>query len=98
MVPANVLDKVVSEIKGQGLGIDNQYPFTSLGAKGTNAGGDAQQVLSVLTSSGKNLDEVISALSNIIPTMPLHRPRQSTFIMLFSNNVSNNDEKNAMIM
>ena len=27
MVPANLLNKAISEIKDQGLGIDNQYPF-----------------------------------------------------------------------
>jgi plastocyanin len=70
MVPANQLDKVVSEIKGQGFGIDNQYPFASLRGGGSTPGGDKNQVLLVLTSSGKNLNEVISALSNISPTIP----------------------------
>jgi plastocyanin len=70
MVPANILDKVVSEAKGQGFGIDNQYPFASLRGGGSTPGGDKNQVLLVLTSSGKNLNEVVSALSNIAPTMP----------------------------
>jgi hypothetical protein len=70
MVPTNILDKIVSELKGQGFGIDNQYPFKSLRGGGSASGGDKQQELLVLTSSGKNLNEVISALSKIAPTMP----------------------------
>ena len=70
MVPANLLDKAVSEIKGQGFGIDNQYPFKSLRGGGSSAGGDKNQILLVLTSSGKSLNEVISALNKVSPTMP----------------------------
>ena len=70
MVPANIRDKIVSALQGQGFGIDNQYPFASLRGGGSTAGGDKNQVLLVLTSSGKNLNEVISALSSIVPTMP----------------------------
>jgi len=70
MVPANIHDKIVSALQGQGFGIDNQYPFASLRGGGSTAGGDKNQVLLVLTSSGKNLNEVISALSSIVPTMP----------------------------
>jgi plastocyanin len=70
MVPAKLLDKVISELKDQGFGIDNQYTFKSLRGGGSAAGGDKQQVLLVLTSSGKNLNEVVSALSKISPIMP----------------------------
>jgi plastocyanin len=70
IVPANIRDKIVSAIQGQGFGIDNQYPFASLRGGGSASGGDKNQVLLVLTSSGKNLNEVISALSSIVPTMP----------------------------
>jgi len=70
MVPANLLTKVISELKTQGFGIDNQYAFTSLRGGGSTAGGDKHQVLLVLTNSGKNLNEVISALSNIASTIP----------------------------
>ena len=70
MVPANLRDKVTSELKGQGFGIDNQYPFTSLRGGDSAAGKDRQQVLLVLTSSGKNLREVVSALKTIVPTIP----------------------------
>jgi plastocyanin len=70
IVPANLLDKVVSDLKGQGFGIDNQYPFKSIRGGGGTAGGDKNQVMLVLTNSGKDLNEVISALHKVIPTMP----------------------------
>jgi plastocyanin len=70
MVPANQLDKAISELKSQGFGIDNQYSFTSLRGGGSTPGGDKHQVLLVLTSSGKSIDEVVSALNKIAPTMP----------------------------
>ena len=70
MVPANQLNKTAVGLKSQGFGIDNQYAFTSLRGGGSTAGGDKNQVLLVLTSSGKNLNEVISALNKIIPAMP----------------------------
>ena len=70
MVPANQLDKAISELKSQGFGIDNQYPFTSLRGGGSTPGGDKHQVLLVLTSSGKSIDEVVSSLNKIAPTMP----------------------------
>jgi plastocyanin len=70
MVPANQLSKAISGSNSQGFGIDNQYPFTSLRGGGSTPGGDKHQVLLVLTSSGKGLNEVISALNKIAPTMP----------------------------
>jgi plastocyanin len=70
IVPANIRDKIVSALQGQGFGIDNQYPFASLRGGGSASGGDKNQVLLVLTSSGKNVNEVISGLSSIVPTMP----------------------------
>ncbi len=70
MVPANQLGKAASGLKSQGFGIDNQYSFISLRGGGSTAGGDKHQVLLVLTSSGKSLNEVISALNKLAPTMP----------------------------
>jgi plastocyanin len=69
IVPAKLLDKVSSDLKGQGLGIDNQYPFKSLRGGGGTTGGDKNQVMLVLTSSGKSLSEVISALNKVVPTL-----------------------------
>jgi len=69
IVPAKLLNKVSTDLKGQGLGIDNQYPFKSLRGGGGTTGGDKNQVMLVLTSSGKSLNEVISALNKVIPTL-----------------------------
>jgi plastocyanin len=70
MVPSKLLDKTIADLKSQGFTIDNQYPFTSLRGGRSAAGGDKQQVLLVLTSSGKNLNQVISALANVASTLP----------------------------
>jgi plastocyanin len=69
ILPAKLLDKVSSDLRGQGLGIDNQYPFKSLRGGGGTTGGDKNQVMLVLTSSGKSLNEVISALNKVVPTL-----------------------------
>ncbi|MGB0027190.1 MAG: hypothetical protein WBP64_10145 [Nitrososphaeraceae archaeon] len=69
IVPAKLLDKVSSDLKGQGFGIDNQYPFKSLRGGGGTTGGDKNQAMLILTSSGKSLNEVISALNKVVPTM-----------------------------
>jgi plastocyanin len=69
IVPAKLLAKVSSDLKGQGLGIDNQFPFKSLRGGGGTTGGDKNQVMLVLTSSGKSLNEVISALNKVVPTL-----------------------------
>jgi plastocyanin len=69
IVPAKLLAKVSSDLKAQGLGIDNQYPFKSLRGGGGTTGGDKNQVMLVLTSSGKNLNDVISVLNKVVPTL-----------------------------
>ena len=70
MVPANIADKTISDLKSKGFAIDSQYPFMSLRGGGSTPGGDKQQVLLVLTSSGKSLNEVTSALSQVDATLP----------------------------
>ena len=42
----------------------------SLRGGGSASGGDKQQVLLVLTSSGKNLNQVTSALAQVAATLP----------------------------
>ena len=69
IVPAKKLDKVSSDLRNQGFGIDNQYPFKSLRGGGGTTGGDKNQAMLVLTSSGKSLNQVTSALNKVIPTM-----------------------------
>jgi plastocyanin len=70
ITPAKLFDKTISGLKSQGITIDSQYPFTSLRGGGSASGGDKQQVLLVLTSSGKNLDKVTSALAQVASTLP----------------------------
>ena len=70
MVPSSLLDKTISGLKSQGFAIDNQYPFVSLRGGGSQSGGEKQQVLLVLTSSGKNLNQVTSALAQVAATLP----------------------------
>jgi hypothetical protein len=70
MVPAKELDKRVAEFKSEGIGIDSTYSFKSLRGGGSEAGGDTQEYLLVLASSGKDLNEEISALHKVTSTMP----------------------------
>jgi plastocyanin len=70
MVPSRLLGNTVSNLKSQGFTIDNQYPFISLRGGGSQSGGEKQQVLLVLTSSGKNLNQVTSALAQVAATLP----------------------------
>jgi hypothetical protein len=70
MVPSKLLDKTISDLKSQGFTIDNQYPFRSLRGAGSQSAGDPQQVLLVLTSSGKNLNQVTSALAQVAAALP----------------------------
>jgi plastocyanin len=69
MVPSRLLGKTISDLKSQGFTIDNQYPL-SLRGGGLQSGGEKQQVLLVLTSSGKNLNQVTSALAQVASTLP----------------------------
>ena len=69
MVPANIADKTISDLKSKGFAIDSQYPFMSLRGGGSPTGRDPQQVLLVLTSSGKSLNEITSALSQVDATL-----------------------------
>ncbi len=70
MVPANQQDKLISQFKSLGLGVDSTYTFKSIRGGGSEGCGDKNESLLVLTSSGKTLDQVISALNQIAPTMP----------------------------
>jgi plastocyanin len=70
ITPAKLLDKTISGLKSQGIMVDSQYPFTSLRGGGSASGGDKQQALLVLSSAGKNLNEVTSALAQVASTLP----------------------------
>jgi plastocyanin len=70
ITPAKLLDKTISGLKSQSIMIDSQYPFTSLRGGGSASGGDKQQVLLVLSSAGKNLNQVTSGLAQVASTLP----------------------------
>jgi hypothetical protein len=70
MVPSRLVGKTISDLMSQGFTIDNQYPFLSLRGGGSQSGGEKQQVLLVLTSYGKNLNQVTSALAQVASTLP----------------------------
>ncbi len=70
ITPANLLDKTIAGLKSQGIIIDSQYPFTSLRGGGSASGGDKQQVLLVLSSAERNLNQVTSALAQVASTLP----------------------------
>jgi plastocyanin len=71
IIPSKLLGKTISDLKNHGFTMDNQYPFTAMrGGAGSQSGGDKQQVLLVLTSSGKNLNQVTSALAQVESTLP----------------------------
>jgi hypothetical protein len=70
MVPANQQAKLISQFKSLGLGVDSTYTFKSIRGDGSEGCGDKNESLLVLTSSGKTLDQVISALKQIAPMMP----------------------------
>jgi hypothetical protein len=70
MVPANQQDKLMSQFKSLGFGVDSTYIFKSIRGDGSEGCGDKNESLLVLTTAGKTLDQVISALKQIAPTMP----------------------------
>jgi hypothetical protein len=70
MVASRLLGKTISDLNSQGFTIDNQYPFMSLRGGASASGREKQQVLVVLTSSGKNLNQVTYALAQVAATLP----------------------------
>ena len=70
MVPLNQQDKLISGFKSKGFGIDSTHVFRSVRGGIGGGCGDIQESLLTLTSSDKSLNEVVSALQEIVPTMP----------------------------
>ena len=63
MVPTEDIDMYIQDLKSKGFAIDSTYNFNDIRA------GDEQTLL-VWTTSGKNLNEIISALQEITPGLP----------------------------
>jgi plastocyanin len=68
MVPAKDLDKDTSELKKGGLSVDSTFTYKD--ARGGQKGTGPEQALVVWTSSGMDLDKVLSVLKQITPTLP----------------------------
>lgn len=68
MVPAQGLDQYVSTLTSKGFTIDSTHTFADL--RGGQNGTGPEQTLIVWTTSGMNLDQVISALEEVTPSLP----------------------------
>ena len=68
MVPAKDLDQYISTLTSKGFTIDSTHTFEDL--RGGQGDTGPQQTLIVWTTSGMNLDQVISALQEITPSLP----------------------------
>lgn len=68
MVPAKDLDQYVSTLTSKGFTIDSIHTFKDL--RGGQKGTGPEQAYVVWTTSGMNLDQVISALKEITPSLP----------------------------
>ena len=68
MVPAMIVQDVVSGMRSGGFGIDSMHTFTDLRG-GQEDTGD-EQVLVVWTAAGKSLDDITSDLQAISGPLP----------------------------
>ena len=68
MVPAQDLDQYVSTLTSKGFTIDSTHTFKDL--RGGQKGTGPEQTYIVWTTSGMNLDQVLSALEEISPSLP----------------------------
>jgi hypothetical protein len=68
MVPAQDKDRYVQEIISGGLTVDSTYDFNDL--RGGQQGTGSVQTLIVSTSTGNDLNSVVSTLSQISSTLP----------------------------
>ena len=68
MVPAKDLDQYVSSLTSNGLGVDSTHTFKDL--RGGQKGTGPEQAYIVWTSSGMNIEQVITALEGVTTTLP----------------------------
>ncbi|MGB7663444.1 MAG: hypothetical protein WBL67_11990, partial [Nitrososphaeraceae archaeon] len=68
MVPAKDLDQYVSTLTSKGFTVDSTHMFTDL--RGGQKGTGPEQAYIVWSTSGMNLDQVLSALQEISPSLP----------------------------
>ncbi len=69
MVPTQDIDSYIQQITDAGINVDNTYDFKDLrgGQKGT---GDMQTLIVWITTTGKDLNETLSSLSEISADLP----------------------------
>jgi len=71
MVPTNQQEKLISDLKTLGFGVDNLYTFkTPRGVASGEGCGDKNQSLLILTSSDSDPNGIITRLKQISPTLP----------------------------
>jgi plastocyanin len=68
MVPAKDLDQYIATLTSKGFTIDSTHTFEDL--RGGQDGTGPEQTLIIWTTSGMDLDQVISALEEITPSLP----------------------------
>jgi hypothetical protein len=68
IVPAKDLDQYVSALTSNGFTIDSTHTFQDL--RGGQGDTGPEQTLIVWTTLGMNIDQVISALEEITPSLP----------------------------
>ena len=68
MVPAKDLDQYVSTLTSKGFTVDSTHTFTD--KRGGQKGTGPEQTYIVWTTSGMNIDQVVSALQDITPSLP----------------------------
>lgn len=68
MVPAKDLDKDIAELTKRGFSIDSTFTYKD--PRGGQKETGPEQTSVVWTTSGMALDQVISALKEITPTLP----------------------------
>jgi plastocyanin len=68
MIPAKDLNQYISTLTSKGFNIDSTHTFTDL--RGGQKGTGPEQTLIAWTTSGMNIDQVISALEEITPSLP----------------------------
>lgn len=68
MIPYMLLDKYLNEFKNEGITVDSYYTYHDL--RGGQKGTGPEQTILVWSSSGITLQNILSSLEKITPTLP----------------------------
>ena len=69
MVPTQDIDSYIQQITDAGINVDNTYDFKDLRG-GQKSTGDMQTLIVWTTTTGKDLNETLSSLSEISADLP----------------------------